>query len=116
MWGQDLSWEEESKPVPEEIELWNHSSVVKPESLVEISPKIFRDKHQQAIVCRPCKRESTLVVHGRVDVEDVFRVFLDQRLHERLIQNECQIKSLAIACMMIYEQMKLKTRPMKFHI
>ena len=31
--GQDLSWEEESKPVPEEIELWNHSSVVKPESL-----------------------------------------------------------------------------------
>ena len=31
--GQNLSWEEESKPVPEEIELWNHSSVVKPESL-----------------------------------------------------------------------------------
>ena len=59
----------------------------------KISPEIFRDKHHQAIVCRPCKRESTLVVHGRVDVEDVFRVFLDQRLHERLIQNECQIKT-----------------------
>ena len=79
----------------------------------KISPEIFHDKHQQAIVGRPCKRESTLVVHGRVDVEDVFRVFLDQRLHERLIQNECQIKSLAIACMMICDQMKLKTRPIK---
>ena len=112
-WGQNLSWEEESKAVPEEIELWNHSSVVKPESLVEISPEIFHDKHQQAIVGRPCKRESTLVVHSRVDVEDVFRVFLDQRLHERLIQNECQIKCLAIACMIIYDQMKLKTRPIK---
>ena len=79
----------------------------------KISLEIFRDK--QATVGRPCKRESTLVVHGRVDVEDVFRVFLDQRLHERLIQNECQIKSLAIACIIICDQMKLPitTRPIQ---
>ena len=31
--NQNLSWKEESKAVPEEIELWNHSSIVKPESL-----------------------------------------------------------------------------------
>ena len=36
----------------------------------------------------PCKSQGALIVQGRVDIEDVFRMLLDQHLHERLMRNQ----------------------------
>ena len=43
---------------------------------------------QLVLVKRPCKSQGTLIVQGRVDIEDIFWMLLDQHLHERLMRNK----------------------------
>ena len=79
---ENLARKEESKSIPEEIELWNNCSIVKSETFLAVKVKVFQQEGG------PCKSQCTLIVHGRVDIEDVFRVFLNQHLHERLMRNK----------------------------